>query len=148
MRHRTLLVLATSWAALIAPGVAAAQSQDGQSQVTQGSTTGSASDAAGGQARPAAQADPGDIVVTARRREESLKDVPIAVTALTGDQLKERQANSIKDIAAYTPGLSINSDSVGRAFISIRGIGTTLIDTVQPGVGIFIDGVYSPTPRI
>ena len=139
MRHRTLLVLATSWAALIAPGVAAAQSQAASS-----STVGAASDAATSATRTTAQADPGDIVVTARRREESLKDVPIAVTALTGDQLKERQANSIKDVAAYTPGLSINSDSVGRAFISIRGIGTTLIDTVQPGVGIFIDGVYQP----
>ena len=144
MRHHSLFVMATSAAALALPGVAAAQSQDGQSLVAQGGTSGNAGDPAAGQARPAAQADPGDIVVTARRREESLKDVPIAVTALTGDQLKDRQANSIKDIAAYTPGLSINSDSVGRAFISIRGIGTTLIDTVQPGVGIFIDGVYQP----
>ncbi|WP_010183422.1 TonB-dependent receptor [Sphingomonas sp. PAMC 26605] len=128
MRQRTLLSLATSVACLAIPGLAAAQDQPSPAATTQ----------------PAAQTDPGDIVVTARRREESLKDVPIAVTALTGDQLKDRQANSIKDIAAYTPGLSINSDSVGRAFISIRGIGTTLIDTVQPGVGIFIDGVYQP----
>src|SRR4029077_18845366 len=35
-------------------------------------------------------------------------------------------------------------DAVGRAFMSIRGVGTTLIDTVQPGVGIFIDGIYQP----
>ena len=86
----------------------------------------------------------GDIVVTARRREESLKNVPIAITAITGDRLKELQVNSVKDVANYTPGLNINSDSVGRAFVSIRGIGTTLIDTVQPGVGIFIDGIYQP----
>jgi iron complex outermembrane receptor protein len=50
----------------------------------------------------------------------------------------------VKDIAAITPGLDINSDSVGRVFMSIRGVGTTLIDTVQPGVGIFVDGVYEP----
>ncbi|WP_262692571.1 TonB-dependent receptor [Kordiimonas aestuarii] len=85
-----------------------------------------------------------EIVVTARQREESLKDVPIAVSAITGDKLKEQQIYAVKDIAAYVPGLNINSDSVGRAFVSIRGVGTTLIDTVQPGVGIFIDGIYQP----
>src|SRR3569623_863767 len=95
-------------------------------------------------AQTADAAPDGDIVVTARQREESLKDVPIAITALTGAELHDRQVNAVKDIAAYTPGLSINSDSVGRAFVSIRGIGTTLIDTVQPGVGIFIDGICRP----
>ena len=70
--------------------------------------------------------------------------MPIAVTALSGDFLKQQQVNTVKDVANFTPGLSINTDSVGRAFLSIRGIGTTLIDTVQPGVGIFIDGVYQP----
>ncbi|MDH7975886.1 TonB-dependent receptor [Sphingomonas sp. AR_OL41] len=105
-----------------------------------GQAVGSAPAASDAQGQP--QTD--DIVVTARQREERLKDVPIAVTAITGDRLKELQVNTVKDIASYTPGLNINSDSVGRAFVSIRGIGTTLIDTVQPGVGIFIDGVYQP----
>src|SRR3569623_610208 len=95
-------------------------------------------------AQTADAAPDGEIGVTARQREESLKDVPIAITALTGAELHDRQVNAVKDIAAYTPGLSINSDSVGRAFVSIRGIGTTLIDTVQPGVGIIIDGIYQP----
>lgn len=84
------------------------------------------------------------VTVTARQREESLKDVPIAVTALSGDDLKDQQVMQVKDIAAYSPGLNINSDSAGRAFVSMRGIGTTLIDSVQPGVGIFIDGIYQP----
>ncbi len=85
-----------------------------------------------------------DVVVTARRREEQLKDVPIAVSALSGQQLEDHEIMAVKDIAAYTPGLNINSDSVGRVFMSIRGVGTTLIDSVQPGVGIFFDGVYEP----
>lgn len=85
-----------------------------------------------------------EVVVTARRREESLKDVPIAVTALSGDTLREQQVYAVKDVAAYSPGLTINSDSVGRAFVSIRGVGMTLIESVQPGVGIFIDGIYQP----
>lgn len=85
-----------------------------------------------------------EVVVTARRREETLQNVPVAVTALSGDALLEQQIYAVKDVAAITPGLNINSDSVGRAFVSIRGVGTTLIDSVQPGVGIFFDGIYQP----
>ena len=85
-----------------------------------------------------------EVVVTARKREERLKDVPIAVTAVNADMLQREQIYQVKDIAAYAPGLNINSDAVGRSFISIRGIGATLIDTVQPGVGIFVDGIYEP----
>src|SRR5512135_3206453 len=83
-----------------------------------------------------------EIVVTARKREERLQDVPIAVSAVTSDTIQREQINVVREIAAYTPGLIINSDGGGRAFVSIRGIGTTLIDTVQPGVGIFVDGIY------
>jgi iron complex outermembrane receptor protein len=83
-----------------------------------------------------------EIVVTARKREERLQDVPISVTAVSGETLENQQINSVREIAAIAPGLNINTDSVGRAFMSIRGVGTTLIDTVQPGVGIFVDGVY------
>ncbi|NEX93446.1 TonB-dependent receptor [Caulobacter sp. 17J65-9] len=85
-----------------------------------------------------------EIVVTARKREEKLQEVPIAVTAVSGETLERQQVITVKDVAAFAPGLTINSDAVGRAFVSIRGIGTTLIDTVQPGVGIFIDGIYQP----
>ena len=85
-----------------------------------------------------------EVVVTARKREERLKDVPIAVTAVSAEMLQREQIYQVKDIAAYAPGLNINSDAVGRSFISIRGIGATLIDTVQPGVGIFVDGIYEP----
>src|SRR5262245_62089756 len=85
-----------------------------------------------------------EIVVTARKREERLQDVPISVTAVSGDTLENQQINSVREVAAIAPGLNINTDSVGRAFMSIRGVGTTLIDTVQPGVGIFVDGIYQP----
>lgn len=85
-----------------------------------------------------------EIVVTARKREETLKDVPVAATAVTGDTIERRGLQSVKDVAMLTPGLSINSDGAGRAFVSIRGVGVTLVDSVQPGVGIFLDGIYQP----
>ncbi|TMJ11559.1 MAG: hypothetical protein E6G94_15765, partial [Alphaproteobacteria bacterium] len=136
MRTATLL-LAGSILASAAPAFA-----QGQPSVSPDPTAPEQAAAAPTEAQP--EQAGGDIVVTARRREESLKNVPIAITAITGDRLRELQVNSVKDVANYTPGLNINSDSVGRAFVSIRGIGTTLIDTVQPGVGIFIDGIYQP----
>ena len=92
---------------------------------------------------PAAAQDQ-DIVVTARKRQETLKNVPVAATAVTGDLIERRGFTSVKEVATLTPSLNINSDGAGRAFVSIRGVGTTLIDTIQPGVGIFVDGIYQP----
>lgn len=84
------------------------------------------------------------IVVTARKRAETIKDVPAAVTAITGDVLAERGLNSVREAAVLSPGLNINSDGAGRAFVAIRGVGVTLVQSVQPGVGLFVDGIYRP----
>ena len=95
-----------------------------------------------GAAPAAAQSQ--EIVVTARKREERLKDIPIAATAISGDVIQKRGLVSIKDVAQLTPSLNVNSDGAGRVFVAIRGVGVTLVQTVQPGVGIFIDGIYQP----
>src|SRR5258708_10967560 len=60
------------------------------------------------QAAPKDQPDSssGNIIITARKREEALKNVPIAVTALTGHELKDKQINVGQDIAAYAPTLN------------------------------------------
>ncbi len=84
------------------------------------------------------------VTVTARKRDESLLDVPISITAVTEDAMDRNGLRSIADVAPTVPGLNVNSDSVGRAFVSIRGIGTALQAGVQPGVGVFQDGVYAP----
>jgi iron complex outermembrane recepter protein len=131
-------------ALLLLAGASAAIAIADSATTIQGNTTAPA-DASGTAAGGSDQLEQvQEVVVTARRREEQLKDVPIAITAISGEQLAEDQINTVKDIAAYTPGLNINSDSVGRVFMSIRGVGTTLIDSVQPGVGIFFDGIYAP----
>ena len=109
MRRSTALLMAASAVATLAWS-GTAQAQDAQ---------------------PAAEADQVDeIVVTARKREERLFDVPVAVTAVTAETLEERQFQTVREIAQVTPGLNINSDSAGRAFISIRGVGITLLDNV------------------
>ena len=91
-----------------------------------------------------AQPQQQDIVVTARKRQERLKDVPVAATAISGEVIEKRGLVSIKDVAQLTPSLNVNSDGAGRVFVAIRGVGVTLVQTVQPGVGIFIDGIYQP----
>ena len=75
-------------------------------------------------------------------------DVPISHLGRDrGHDVAQRQLRSVADIAPTVPGLNVNSDSVGRAFVSIRGIGTALQAGVQPGVGVFQDGIYVPPRR-
>ncbi len=100
--------------------------------------------AAQAQQAPAADTGSSDIIVTARKRQETLLDVPVAVTAISGDTLARRNINSVREAAALSPGLNISSDGAGRAFVSIRGVGVTLVSSVQPGVGLFVDGIYRP----
>lgn len=88
----------------------------------------------------------GDIIVTARRREERLQDVPIAVTAIGADALASRGLESVTQVSQiapnlqFTPGQGGNSGGIA-AFI--RGIGENdFIITSDPAVAVYIDGVY------
>ena len=135
MRLRTLLAASTALV-LALPATGLAQVAD---------TPDATATTPPGQAASAApQTGDQDIVVTARKRAETLLDVPIAATAISGNTLTERGINSVREAAALTPGLNITSDGAGRAFVSIRGVGVTLVQSVQPGVGLFINGIYQP----
>lgn len=88
------------------------------------------------------------IVVTARRREESLQEIPVAVTAFTSDDLAARQIEQTQDLEKVTPSLQFKSagqlsGNSAASVVFIRGIGQ--LDptaAVDPGVGIYIDEVY------
>lgn len=67
-----------------------------------------------------------DIVVTARKREERLIEVPIAITAMTGDTLDQRGARSLADVLQEAPGVGIFDTGDGITKITVRGISTTL----------------------
>ena len=59
-------------------------------------------------AEPGAQAGTIEqVTVTARRREESLQDVPVAITALTSDQLLEQNVRTLEDMTAYAPNIKV-----------------------------------------
>ena len=70
-----------------------------------------------------AQASLEEVIVTAQRSEQSLQDVPIAVTALTGDDLDTKQVITFSDLQLNVPGLNYGQNNFGGSSISIRGIG-------------------------
>ena len=87
-----------------------------------------------------------EVVVTARKREESLQDVPLPVTALSAADIANRQVTSLDDVAKFTPGL-VFSKVFGRATERpvIRGLASVLAGTnasVETGAAYFVDGIY------
>jgi iron complex outermembrane receptor protein len=89
-----------------------------------------------------------EIMVTARRRSESLQDTPVAVTALSADELERQQIVATTDLDKIAPNLQFHSYGTltgnnSAAQVFIRGIGQTdATPAVDPGVGIYIDDVY------
>ena len=89
-----------------------------------------------------------EIVVTARKKSESLQDTPISVTALSGDRLEDMGLSRITKLQDVTPNLVFQntpafSGAGNNAAVYIRGIGQRdFIPTIDPGVGIYIDDVY------
>lgn len=91
-----------------------------------------------------------EVVVTARRREETAQDVPIPISALSSDQLRERGITEIKNIEQVTPNMSFLNSGVnkGTAQIFMRGIGQVNWGPTQdPKVGTYVDGVYLGRPQ-
>lgn len=106
--------------------------------------------AAGAAEAEVSSADGGieEITVTARRREESLQDTPIAISAVSGEGIAARGLDNVTQIGDFTPNVKFNSSvpvsaSNATAAIYIRGIGQNDYQlSADPGVGLYLDGVY------
>ena len=97
-----------------------------------------------------AEADSGEIIVTARRREETLVDVPIAITALSGDQLASSGAIDITALAEQVPNVTLEASRGTNSTLSafIRGVGQQdPVSGFEQGVGIYLDDVYLNRPQ-
>lgn len=84
-----------------------------------------------------------EVIVTARKREESLQETPVAITAITGDSLREAGIQNIAELTNSVPSLQISKGQSNQVFI--RGIGqraSTL--KVDPAVGVYVDGIFIP----
>ncbi|MFN3435995.1 MAG: TonB-dependent receptor plug domain-containing protein, partial [Sphingomonas sp.] len=91
-----------------------------------------------------------DIVVTARRRDEQLKDVPVAVSALSEERLEQTGASDITALQQQTPNATVQvargSNSTLISFI--RGVGQQdPLWGFEPGVGLYVDDVYVARPQ-
>ena len=102
------------------------------------------------EAQPAANAPPADegygneIVVTATKREQTLQDVPVAVTVTTAQTIERAFVRDIKDLATLVPSLRVGDrqNSTNVNFL-IRGFGNGANNAgIEPSVGVFVDGVY------
>ncbi len=86
-----------------------------------------------------------EIVVTAQRRAENLQNVPISITAASGEALATARVENISNIQAVSPSISFRSTNIASstANVIIRGLGTTGNSrSFEGSVGVFIDGVY------
>jgi len=128
--NRALLMGGAAAAALLMPMAAHAQAQE--------------------EAQPAAAsptdtiADGNEIVVTATKREQTLQDVPVAVSVTTAETIERAQIRDIRDLATVVPSLRVNQlQSSANTNFYIRGFGNGANNAgIEPSVGLFIDGVY------
>jgi outer membrane receptor protein involved in Fe transport len=82
-----------------------------------------------------------EIVVTAQKREESLRDVPLSVEAVLGDKLADAGIVRLDDLKAYVPNLQMTETGISNN-IYVRGIGSGLNQGFEQSVSIYQDGIY------
>jgi iron complex outermembrane receptor protein len=83
-----------------------------------------------------------EVVVTARKREENLQDVPLSITAFSADAIEERGLRGLADIAAQTPGFSFENYGGGLSTPVIRGQTQGVLTNPVQNVASFFNGVY------
>ena len=92
------------------------------------------------------QASPGDgeVVVTARRREESIRDIPGTINALSNEQLQAKgPVQGVGDLLKSVPGVRFNGvGAENLSEVSIRGSGTQRATGADSGIGLFVNGAY------
>jgi len=88
-----------------------------------------------------------ELVVTAQKRAESVQDIPISITAFSGDDLANRGLTDIQKISRATPNFDVPSgNSLRNSSLRIRGIGSSSLNPgTESSVGVFLDGIYMPT---
>ncbi|MFT3930958.1 MAG: TonB-dependent receptor [Spongiibacteraceae bacterium] len=90
-----------------------------------------------------------EVVVTARKREEQVQDVPLSVSAFSVEQMDALKLRDLTDLSVGTPNVSLDDagSAKGYANFSIRGLGiNSSILSIDPTVGVFVDGVYMGVP--
>jgi iron complex outermembrane receptor protein len=89
-----------------------------------------------------------DIVVTAQKRSERLQEVPVAITALTGEAIANKRITDVVDLSSQAPGLQVSTgDAAANPHIFLRGVGVNDFNlTTASAIGIYSDGAYLGSP--
>jgi len=143
------LGIGVSSTALLAQEQSSSTGQSGTaSTATPATAGGTTAPAAGGQtAAVGATATIQDVIVTTRLREEELQEVPVPVTAVTGETLDREKQQTIKEFAQKVPSLTVTAPNPRNTSIAIRGIGKTYAsDALEASVGVIVDGVVATIP--
>jgi outer membrane receptor protein involved in Fe transport len=80
----------------------------------------------------------GEVIVTAQKRTETVQEIPMSISVISGETLERGQANNFQDLVALVPGLSINTNTPGVSRITLRGTNT---DGVASTVGVYVNDV-------
>ena len=99
----------------------------------------------------AEEVDPNAIIVTATRRAQNVQDVPLAVTAVSPEQLERQGVVNVSQLSQVSPSFSSSNAQIasGSVVLRIRGVGTTSNNIgFESAVGIFIDGAYQSRPGV
>ena len=91
-----------------------------------------------------------EVVVTARRYNENLQQVPLTVTAVTAETIQNNDITNIEDLSSFVPNMKISQDRATSSTINvyIRGVGQSdPLWGFQPGVGVYVDDVYLARPQ-
>lgn len=90
-----------------------------------------------------------EIVVTAQKREQKVDDVPISITALSGDSMRDRGIVSTADLVKAVPGFTVTQTNSLTPVYTLRGVGLSLYDAgvgAAPSVSLYVDEVPLPSP--
>jgi iron complex outermembrane receptor protein len=148
--ERAALFGTVAAAALIATPAAAQENPTANASAQENPATGAAAQNNQQTQDTAAEASDQAIIVTARRRNELLLDVPVAVTAFSGEQLDRQGALDITDIADTTPNVTLEVSRGTNSTLTpfIRGIGQQdPVAGFEQGVGLYLDDVYLNRPQ-
>lgn len=82
-----------------------------------------------------------EVVVTATKRTESIQDVPVSVSAISGEEIENLGIADMEDLSLFVPNFEINSASI-LPNLYMRGLGSGATHSIEQSVGRFVDGVY------
>ena len=82
-----------------------------------------------------------EVIVTARKRAESLQNVPVSIIALGDEKLDDFGLQTLESVSAYVPGVTIG-EAVVSTNLFVRGIGSGVNQGFEQSVGVYVDGVY------